>query len=239
MSIFQKLKELNYDIALLEAHGDFKSASILHKKFVKEAQETQSSNSILTVDQEKSVYVRIINQIKALLQRQNIPAAMKLSNDYRNWFDNQDRNTQFQKQVDDLLARYVDKKSGLSESKPGKNLPTNKPAKLEDIGSESSLESPTLAPAIKFKNDLPELIAKPQYIKPNDKEPIADPVSAKLDVMVKNFWDNRISPGKSVDQIYEELKKDIHYRNVVRFHIKGSKHLDKDQILKLYNEKMK
>lgn len=38
MSKFQKLKELNKDIELLEYFGKFKSASILHDKFIKEAQ---------------------------------------------------------------------------------------------------------------------------------------------------------------------------------------------------------
>lgn len=38
MNKFQKLKELNNDIELLESFGKFKSASILHDKFIKEAQ---------------------------------------------------------------------------------------------------------------------------------------------------------------------------------------------------------
>jgi len=38
MNKFQKLKELNNDIELLESYGKFKSASILHDKFIKEAQ---------------------------------------------------------------------------------------------------------------------------------------------------------------------------------------------------------
>jgi len=38
MDKFQKLKELNNDIELLESFGKFKSASILHDKFIKEAQ---------------------------------------------------------------------------------------------------------------------------------------------------------------------------------------------------------
>lgn len=38
MSVFKKLSSLNQDIELLEAFGDIKSASVLHQKFLKEAQ---------------------------------------------------------------------------------------------------------------------------------------------------------------------------------------------------------
>lgn len=38
MSVFEKLLSLNKDIELLEAFGDIKSANILHKKFIREAQ---------------------------------------------------------------------------------------------------------------------------------------------------------------------------------------------------------
>ena len=38
MNKFQKLAQLNKDIEILEANGKFKSASILHDKFIKEAQ---------------------------------------------------------------------------------------------------------------------------------------------------------------------------------------------------------
>jgi hypothetical protein len=46
MNKFQKLEQLSKDIELLEVFGDIKSASILHKKFLKEAQSlTPSRNS--------------------------------------------------------------------------------------------------------------------------------------------------------------------------------------------------
>ena len=45
MNKFQKLAELNKDIELLEAYGKFKSALILHEKFIRVAQEVYPSNS--------------------------------------------------------------------------------------------------------------------------------------------------------------------------------------------------
>jgi len=38
MSIFKKLSQINKDIEILEAAGKIKSAEVLHKKFIKEAQ---------------------------------------------------------------------------------------------------------------------------------------------------------------------------------------------------------
>jgi hypothetical protein len=43
MNKFQKLAQLNKDIEILEANGKFKSASILHNKFIKEAQSLEPS----------------------------------------------------------------------------------------------------------------------------------------------------------------------------------------------------
>jgi len=43
MNKFQKLAQLNKDIEILEANGKFKSASILHDKFIKEAQSLEPS----------------------------------------------------------------------------------------------------------------------------------------------------------------------------------------------------
>jgi hypothetical protein len=40
MSVFKKLSSLNQDIELLESFGDIKAATILHKKFIKEAQQS-------------------------------------------------------------------------------------------------------------------------------------------------------------------------------------------------------
>ena len=43
MNKFQKLAQINKDIEILEANGKFKSASILHDKFIKEAQSLEPS----------------------------------------------------------------------------------------------------------------------------------------------------------------------------------------------------
>ena len=45
MNKFQKLAQLNKDIEILEANGKFKSASILHDKFIKEAQSLEPSRN--------------------------------------------------------------------------------------------------------------------------------------------------------------------------------------------------
>jgi hypothetical protein len=44
-----------------------------------------------------------VSDIKDLLKKNKIPAAMKLSSDYRNWFADDKRNIDFQKEVDSLL----------------------------------------------------------------------------------------------------------------------------------------
>jgi hypothetical protein len=45
------------------------------------------------------------------LRRKNIPAAMKLSDQYRNWFSDETLNKTFQANVDNLLGTFVDNKN--------------------------------------------------------------------------------------------------------------------------------
>jgi hypothetical protein len=96
-------------------------ADMYQKYYVKDnvdQSSTSTSFGKLSDAEEVSVYVRIIKQIKALLKRKNIPAAMKLSSDYRNWFSDEALNKTFQANVDNLLGTFVDNKNtNQSESK--------------------------------------------------------------------------------------------------------------------------
>jgi len=79
---------------------------------------TSTSFGKLSESDESAMYFRILKQIKALLKRKNIPAAMKLSSDYRNWFSDEALNKTFQTVVDNLLSTFVDNnKTNQSESK--------------------------------------------------------------------------------------------------------------------------
>jgi hypothetical protein len=260
MNKFQKLAQLNKDIELLEAYGDFKSASILHKKFVKEAQELKN---IRNTDPYNKVFDKYIEKANANPSVDLIEAVK--------------RNGFLYKEDQDQLASYISSK--LNPVKPT-NKPTDEPtdeptnegpkqssitsitqpefssAKINDSYSnfDSKLESklnPSLAPAIKYPNF--SLFAEPisQIVKPYATKPEkpkkdetvkvqpADSASAKLDVMVRNFWDRRYVPGKKLEDVYQEIKKDSAKITSLRNHIRASNHPEKDQILKLYNEKVK
>jgi hypothetical protein len=67
-----------------------------------------SSFGKLSDSDEVAMYATILRQIKALLRRKNIPAAMKLSDQYRNWFSDETLNKTFQANVDNLLSTFVD-----------------------------------------------------------------------------------------------------------------------------------
>jgi hypothetical protein len=75
--------------------------------------------------EEVSVYVRIIKQIKALLKRKNIPAAKKLSSDYRNWFSDEALNITFKANVDNLLDTYVDNENTTQPNATKPNVSTS------------------------------------------------------------------------------------------------------------------
>ena len=65
----------------------------------------------LSDSDEVAMYNTILKQIKALLRRKNIPAAMKLSSDYRDWFADETLNETFKANVDNLLSTIVDNKN--------------------------------------------------------------------------------------------------------------------------------
>jgi len=70
-----------------------------------------SSFGKLSDSDEVAMSTTILRQIKALLRRKNIPAAMKLSDQYRNWFSDETLNKTFQANVDNLLGTFVDNKN--------------------------------------------------------------------------------------------------------------------------------
>jgi len=84
-----------------------------------------SSFGKLSGAEEVSVYVRIIKQIKALLKRKNIPAAKKLSSDYRNWFSDEALNITFKANVDNLLDTYVDNENTTQPNATKPNVSTS------------------------------------------------------------------------------------------------------------------
>jgi hypothetical protein len=62
MSFFQKLSQINKDIVLLESFGDFKAADVLHKKFIREAQNEVQPISYSTEDKKRgSIYKKRFN----------------------------------------------------------------------------------------------------------------------------------------------------------------------------------
>ena len=62
MTKFHKLAQLNKDIELLESYGDFKSADILHNKFIRLAQSEVVPASYSTKDKERgSIYKKRFN----------------------------------------------------------------------------------------------------------------------------------------------------------------------------------
>ena len=97
MSIFQKLSEINKDIELLESASDYKSASILHKKFIKLSETSLDPSvdpsvdpsidpSILGTISETKIPPVMPNQTKALDERlmQSIEAILKSNSPYKN-----------------------------------------------------------------------------------------------------------------------------------------------------------
>jgi hypothetical protein len=96
-------------------------ADMYQKYYVKDnvdQSSTSTSFGKLSESDESAMYFTILKQIKALLKRKNIPAAMKLSSDYRNWFADEALNKTFQANVDNLLGTFVDNnKTNQSESK--------------------------------------------------------------------------------------------------------------------------
>jgi hypothetical protein len=294
MNKFQKLAELNKDIELLEAYGKLKSASILHDKFIRVAQESDQvmdedflqkeikrladefedyiQNAILgrnvnnsldtakhNIDQvekyvgpkysqnikdyanaqldimrkrfadmyqkyhvndnadqsskpssfgklsgaeEVSVYVRIIKQIKALLKRKNIPAAMKLSSDYRNWFSDQDLNKTFQANVDNLLRTIVDNKKT--------DLPA---ASMSSVNESVNSQNPTIAPLSKMQGGKVEPISSYPSLPPsanmssvdesvNSQNPTIAPLSRIQDSKVEPIPSSPTSPQSNKTDDY-------------------------------------
>jgi hypothetical protein len=62
MSFFQKLSQINKDIVLLESFGDFKAADVLHKKFIREAQNEVEPISYSNKDKKRgSIYKKRFN----------------------------------------------------------------------------------------------------------------------------------------------------------------------------------
>ena len=62
MSLFQKLSQINKDIVLLESFGDFKAANVLHKKFIREAQNEVEPISYSNKDKNRgSIYKKRFN----------------------------------------------------------------------------------------------------------------------------------------------------------------------------------
>lgn len=105
MSIFKKLSDLNQDIEILENYQNFKAANILHKKFLKEAQDLKPSR-------ETATYVQVFN--KYLTNAQTSPSQSLI---------NQIRADGF------LFKEDQDKLINLISSKMTATTPTPTPAK--------------------------------------------------------------------------------------------------------------
>jgi hypothetical protein len=333
MSIYNNLSQLNKDIEILEAYGKLKSASILHDKFIRVAQEFDPAKITTMVDQYKndppaeildeegkyvspdakysdgepvftdddletlltkgklskdsrtftydntkklrpsnivpesvpqtttkptlqpvsipnekpfrgklsgaeevSVYVRIIKQIKALLKRKNIPAAMKLSSDYRNWFSDQDLNKTFQANVDNLLNTFVDNKninqpaasmSSVNESVNSQNLTIAPLSKMQGGKVEPISSYPSLPPSANMSsvdesvNSQNPTIAPLSGIQDSKVEPIpSSPTSpqsnktddyftmANIEKILKSDSKNKFREASTIfDTLYREIPK--------------------------------
>jgi hypothetical protein len=214
MNKFQKLAELYKDIELLEANEKFKAASILHDKFIRVAQENNLPSEkpfrgVLSDAEEKSVYVRIINQIKDLLKKNKIPAAMKLSSDYRNWFADDKRNIDFQKEVDSLLSTYVDKKN-----------PSLPAANMSSVNESVNSQNPAIAPLSRMQANevvpianqlsMPQSNGQAQTTQTSSTNKSSDYFTmANIDKILKNNPKDVTEAQAILDHLYNKIKPPI------------------------------
>jgi hypothetical protein len=185
-------------------------------------------NPILDEKEESAVYRRVVDQIKSILSRKNLPAAQKLAKDYENHFSNPKRQTAFKDQITRIFSQF-------NQKSPFGSASLTQPVMSDEEGE-------TLTQLVNQNVATNSSPAPTQTTQPNANKPSVAPsagVNDQLFQVVSNFYNNRYVPQPDANKMYSEIKADPAKANRIRFHIKASNSPNKNQLLSAFESKIK
>lgn len=185
-------------------------------------------NPILDEREESAVYRRIVDQIKSILSRKNLPAAQKLAKDYENHFSNPKRQTAFKDQVNRIFEQFKQKSPFGSPSTTQPEMSDAEGQLLTSLVNQNVAKNSPLAPTQTTQTNT----SKPNVGTNSD-------VNNQLFQVVSNFYSNRYGPQPDANMMYSEIKADPAKANSIRYHIKASNSPNKNQLLSAFESKLK
>jgi hypothetical protein len=200
-------------------------ADMYQKYYVKDnvVQSPKStSRGKLTDSDESAMYSTIVNQIKSLLQKRNLPSAEKLAKDYQYFFSNPKRSDIFQNQVNRIFSEFK-QKSPFGPS-------------VASQPEMSDAEGQTLTQLV--NNNVQRNMQTSNNSQPSAQitsNPSNPALNNQLFTMINNFYGNRYSPT-DISQMWNDLKSDSARANIIRYKIKA---LRNPALLDLFEQKLK
>lgn len=185
-------------------------------------------NPILDEREESAVYRRIVDQIKSILSRKNLPAAQKLAKDYENHFSNPKRQTAFKDQVNRIFEQFKQKSPFGSPSTTQPEMSDAEGQLLTSLVNQNVAKNSPLTPTQTTQTNT----SKPNVGTNSD-------VNNQLFQVVSNFYSNRYGPQPDANMMYSEIKADPAKANSIRYHIKASNSPNKNQLLSAFESKLK
>lgn len=185
-------------------------------------------NPILDEREESAVYRRIVDQIKSILSRKNLPAAQKLAKDYENHFSNPKRQTAFKDQVNRIFEQFKQKSPFGSPSTTQPEMSDAEGQQLTSLVNQNVARNSPSAPTQTTQTNT----NKPNVGTNSD-------VNNLLYQIVSNFYRQRDMTVTSPEQMYADLKADPARKNVVRNHIRASGNPSTNQLVALFDSKTK